>query len=123
MHKKINFVLDLPSRHAKIHPSTARPDNERWVMDAKTQFLLDWLEANLDKFVAEGIEDSHGRLITVADSLAELTRDEWLSINAAFALGGNYLRDTVEAIAKAYLLEVVARELWNNHLAGLEDEQ
>ena len=92
-------------------------------MDAKTQFQRDWLEANWDKFVAEGIEDSHGRLITVADSLAELTCDEWLSINAAFAAGGNYLHDTAEAIAKAYLLEVVVSELWNNHLAGLEDGQ
>ena len=89
----------------------------------KLQFQRDWLDANWDLFVDDGIEDSHGRLITVADSLAELTRDEWLSINAAFAAGGNYLHDTVEAIAKAYLLEVVVSELWNNHLAGLEDEQ
>ena len=89
----------------------------------KSQFQRDWLDANWDKFVAEGIEDSHGRLITVADALAELARDEWLSVNAAFAAGGNYLHDTVEAIAKAYLLEVVVSELWNNHLAGLEDEQ
>ena len=89
----------------------------------KLQFQQDWLASNWDKFVAEGVEDSHGRLITVADSLAELTRDEWLSINAAFAAGGNYLHNTVEEIAKAYLLEVVVSELWNNHLAGLEDEQ
>ena len=89
----------------------------------KTQFQRDWLNENWDKFVAEGVEDSHGRLLTVADSLAELTSDEWVSVNAAFALGGNYLHDTVEAIAKAYLLEVVVSELWNNHLAGLEDEQ
>ena len=92
-------------------------------MDAKTQFQRDWLDANWDEFVNDGIEDTHWRLITVADSLAELTRDEWVSVNAAFALGGNYLHDTVEAIAKAYLLEVVVSELWNNHLAGLEDEQ
>ena len=59
----------------------------------------------------------------MADALAELARDEWLSVNAAFAAGGNYLHDTVEAIAKAYLLEVVVSELWNNHLAGLEYEQ
>ena len=89
----------------------------------KLQFQQDWLASNWDKFVAEGIEDSHGRLLTVSDALAELTRDEWLSINAAFAAGGNYLHDTIEAIAKAYLLEVVVSELWNNHLAGLEDEQ
>ena len=89
----------------------------------KTQFQRDWLDANWDKFVNDGIEDTHWRLITVADSLAELTRDEWVSVNAAFALGGNYLHDTVEAIAKAYLLETVASELWNNHLAELEDGQ
>ena len=92
-------------------------------MDAKTQFQRDWLEANWGKFVNDGIDDAHGRLITVADSLAELTRNEWLSINVAFAAGGNYLHDTVEAIAKAYLLEVVVSEMWNNHLSGLEDEQ
>ena len=89
----------------------------------KLQFQRDWLEVNWDKFVNDGIEDSHGRLITVADALAELTRDEWLSLNAAFAAGGNYLHDTVEAIAKAYLLEAVVSELWKNHLAELEDGQ
>ena len=89
----------------------------------KLQFQRDWLEANWDNFVDEGVEDAHGRLITVADSLAELTRDEWVSVNAAFAIGGNYLHDTVEAIAKAYLLETVVSELWNNHLAELEDGQ
>ena len=89
----------------------------------KLQFQQEWLEANWDKFVNDGIEDAHGRLITVADSLAEPTRDEWVSVNAAFALGGNYLHDTVEAIAKAYLLETVVSELWNNHLAELEDGQ
>ena len=92
-------------------------------MDAKTQFQRDWLDENWDNFVNDGIEDSHGRLITMADSLTELTRDEWLSINVAFAAGGNYLHNTVEAIAKAYLLETVVSELWANHLAGLEDEQ
>ena len=89
----------------------------------KLQFQRDWLEASWDLFVDDGIKDTHGRLLTVADSLAELTRDEWLSINVAFAAGGNYLHDTVEAIAKAYLLDVVVSELWNNHLAGLEDGQ
>ena len=89
----------------------------------KTHFQRDWLEVNWDRFVNDGVEDSHGRLITVADSLAEPTRDELISVNAAFALGGNYLHDTVEAIAKAYLLETVVIELWNNHLAELEDGQ
>ena len=92
-------------------------------MDAKTQFQRDWLDANWDKFVNDCVEDTHWRLITVADSLAELARDEWLSINVAFAAGGNYLHNTVEEIAKAYLLEVVVSELWNNHMAGREDEQ
>lgn len=64
-------------------------------MDAKTQFQRDWLEENWDRFVNDGIYGAHGRLITVADALAELARDEWLSINAAFAAGGNYLHDTV----------------------------
>ena len=91
--------------------------------DRKSQFQRDWLDANWDEFVNDGIEDARGRLITVADALAELARDEWLSVNAAFAIGGNYLHDTVEAIAKAYLLEVVVSELWNNHLAELEDGQ
>ena len=89
----------------------------------KTQFQRDWLEVNWDEFVNDGIEDARGRLITVADALEELTRDEWVSVNAAFTLGGNYLHDTVEAIAKAYLLETVVVELWNNHLAELEDGQ
>ena len=89
----------------------------------KLQFQQEGLADHWDTFVAEGVEDSHGRLITVADALAELTRYEWLSINVAFAAGGNYLHNTVEEIAKAYLLEVVVSGLWNNHLAGLEDEQ
>ena len=92
-------------------------------MDAKTQFQRDWLDENWDTFVADGVYDGRGRLVTISDSLAELTSDEWLSINAAFAAGGNYLHDTVEAIAKAYLLEVVVSELWANHLAELEDGQ
>ena len=93
------------------------------MMDAKTQFQRDWLEANLDKFVAEGIEDSHWRLITVADSLAELTYSERAFINAAFATDDKHLHVTAEVIAKSYLLETVASELWNNHLADLEYEQ
>ena len=92
-------------------------------MDRKSQFQRDWLDANWDEFVNDGIEDSHGRLITVADSLAELTRDEWLSVNAGFAAGAPFLARTVEAISKAYLLETVVAELWANHLAGLEDGQ
>ena len=89
----------------------------------KTQFQRDWLEENWDKFVNDGIEDTHGRLITVADSLADISKDDHCAINAAFSLGGVYLWCTVERIAKAYLLEVVVSELWNNHLAEMEDEQ
>ena len=89
----------------------------------KTQFQRDWLEANWDKFVDEGVEDSHGRLITVADALADIGLDDHRTINAAFSLGSGCLWCTVERIAKAYLLEVVVSELWNNHLTDLEDGQ
>lgn len=89
----------------------------------KSQFQQDWLEANWDKFVADGVEDSHGRTITVADALAELTYSERAFINAAFATDDKHLHVTVEVIAKSYLLETVASELWNNHLAELEDGQ
>ena len=92
-------------------------------MDAKTQFQRDWLEANWDKFVNDGIEDAHGRLITVADALADISEDDHHAINAAFSIESGYLWCTVERIAKTYLLEVVASELWNNHLAELEDGQ
>ena len=96
-------------------------------MDRKSQFQRDWLDANWDKFVNDGIEDSHGRLITVADALAdalaELTYSEIAFINAAFATDDKRLHVTAEVIAKSYLLETVASELWNNHLADLEDEQ
>ena len=88
----------------------------------KLQFQQDWLASNWDKFVAEGIEDSHGRLITVSDAL-ELTSLEGNQIDAAFRLGACATHEAIEIIAKAYLLEVVASELWNNHLADLEDEQ
>ena len=89
----------------------------------KLQFQRDWLEVNWDKFVAEGIDDARGRLIAVADALADISEDDHRAINAAFSLGSGYLWCTVERIAKAYLLDVVVSELWNNHLAGLEDEQ
>ena len=89
----------------------------------KLQFQRDWLDANWDKFVAEGIEDSHGRLITVADALADISEDDHRAINAAFSIESGYLWCTVERIAKTYLLDVVVSELWNNHLAELEDGQ
>lgn len=89
----------------------------------KSQFQQDWLADNWHRFVAEGVDDAHGRLITVADALADISEDDHRAINAAFSLGGGYLWCTVERIAKAYLLEVVVSELWANHLAGLEDGQ
>ena len=88
----------------------------------KSQFQQDWLADNWDRFVAEGIEDSHGRLLTVSDAL-ELTRLEGNQIDAAFRLGACATHEAIEIIAKAFLLDVVVSELWNNHLAGLEDEQ
>ena len=92
-------------------------------MDRKSQFQRDWLEENFDTFVADGVYDTRGRWVTVADSIAELTKDEWFTFNASFAAGSDSFYDTVEAIAKAYLLETVVSELWNNHLADLEDGQ
>ena len=92
-------------------------------MDAKTQFQRDWLEANWDRLVDDGIEDAHGRLITVADALADISEDDHRAINAAFSIGSGYLWCTVERIAKAYLLDVVVSELRANHLAELEDGQ
>ena len=88
----------------------------------KLQFQRDWLDANWDKFVAEGIEDSHGRLITVSDAL-ELTSLEGNQIDAAFRLGACATHEAIEIIAKAFLLDVVVSELWKNHLAELEDGQ
>ena len=88
----------------------------------KSQFQQDWLASNWEKFAAEGIEDSHGRLLTVSDAL-ELTRLEGNQIDAAFRLGACATHEAIEIIAKAYLLDVVVSELWNNHLAEMEDEQ
>lgn len=83
----------------------------------KLQFQRDWLEANWDKFVAGGIEDSHGRLLTVSDAL-ELTSLEGNQIDAAFRLGACATHEAIEVIAKAFLLDVVVDALWDEHLAG-----
>lgn len=83
----------------------------------KSQFQQDWLASNWEKFVAEGIEDSHGRLLTVSDAL-ELTRLEGNQIDAAFRLGACATHEAIEIIAKAFLLNAVVDELWKNHLAG-----
>lgn len=83
----------------------------------KSQFQQDWLASNWDKFVAEGIEDSHGRLLTVSDAL-ELTSLEGDQIDAAFRLGACATHEAIEIIAKAFLLDTVVDTLWKNHLAG-----
>ena len=86
----------------------------------KLQFQQDWLASNWDKFVDEGIEDSHGRLLKVSDAL-ELTSLEGDQIDAAFRLGACATHEAIEIIAKAFLLDVVVDTLWDVHLAG-EDE-
>lgn len=83
----------------------------------KLQFQQEWLADNWDKFVDEGVEDSHGRLLTVSDAL-ELTRLESDQIDAAFRLGGCATHEAIEIIAKAFLLDVVVDTLWDDHLAG-----
>lgn len=85
--------------------------------DRKLQFQKDWLADNWHKFVSEGIEDSHGRLLTVSDAL-ELTRLEGDQIDAAFRLGACATHEAIEIIAKAFLLDVVVDALWDEHLAG-----
>lgn len=88
--------------------------------DRKTQFQRDWLADNWGKFVAEGIEDAHGRLIKVSDAL-ELTKLEGDQIDAAFRAGACATHEAIEVIAKEYLLHTVVDELWGNHLAAEEE--
>ena len=83
----------------------------------KSQFQQDWLASNWDKFVAEGIEDPSGRLLTVSGAL-ELTKLEGGQIDAAFRLGACATHEAIEIIAKAFLLDVVVDTLWDEHLAG-----
>lgn len=92
-----------------------------WVMvDRKTQFQQDWLAANWDNFVAEGVEDSHGRIITISDAF-ELTKLEGEQIDAAFRAGACATHEAIEVIAKAFLLSTVVDELWADHLAAEEE--
>lgn len=86
----------------------------------KSQFQQDWLASNWGRFVAEGIEDSHGRLLTVSDAL-ELTKLESNQIDAAFRLGACATHEAIEIIAKAFLLDVVVGTLWDEHLAAEEE--
>ena len=83
----------------------------------KMQFQKDWLEDHWDKFVAEGIEDPSGRLLTVSDALG-LTKPEGDQIDAAFRLGACATHEAIEIIAKAFLLDVVVDTLWDEHLAA-----
>lgn len=92
---------------------------------SKSQFISHWMEENWPKFVAEGLDDGHGRLITVADAL-ELTACEHKAVNEAFKLGACKTYDAIEVIAKAYLIDVVVDAYWDEHLyrlALLKSEQ
>ena len=86
----------------------------------KLQFQQDWLVDNYDKFVAEGIDDPSGRLLTVSDALS-LTKLECDQIDAAFLLGPQATHEAIEVIAKAFLLGTVVDELWGYHLAAEEE--
>ena len=89
-------------------------------MDRKSQFQRDWLASNWDKFVDEGVEDSHGRLLTVSDAL-KLTKLESNQVDAAFRLGACATHEAIEIIAKEFLLDVVVDTLWDEHLAAEEE--
>ena len=86
----------------------------------KLQFQQDWLASNWGKFVAEGIDDPSGRLLTVSDALG-LTKLEGDQIDAAFRLGACATHEAIEIIAKAFLLDVVVDTLWDEHLAAEEE--
>lgn len=90
------------------------------MVSRKSQFQQDWLAANWDKFVTEGIEGSHGRIITVSDAL-ELTKLEGEQIDAAFRAGACATHEAIEVIAKSFLLSTVVDELWADHLAAEEE--
>ncbi|MGL5391240.1 MAG: hypothetical protein ACRDA8_07690 [Shewanella sp.] len=85
--------------------------------DRKSRFQRDWLAENFDKFVADGIYDSHGRLLTVSDSLG-ITWEDSDALDEAFRLGACATHEAIEIIAKAFLLDTVVDELWGNHLAA-----
>jgi hypothetical protein len=86
----------------------------------KLQFQQDWLSDNWAKFVAQGVEDAGGRLLTVSDAFS-LTKLEGDQIDAAFRLGQQATHEAIEIIAKAFLLSVVVDELWGYHLAAEEE--
>lgn len=86
----------------------------------KSEFANDWFSIHFAKFVAEGIEDQSGRLLTVSDALS-LTKLEGEQIDEAFRLGANATHEAIEIIAKAFLLDTVVDELWGYHLAAEEE--
>lgn len=90
------------------------------MLDRKSQFQKDWLASNWDKFVAEGIEDSSGRLITLSDALNLSTLEAEL-IDSAFRQGAAATHDAIEVIAKSFLIYTVVDELWGYHLAAEEE--
>lgn len=90
------------------------------MIDRKSQFQQDWLRGNWPKFVAEGVEDASGRLLTVSDALG-LTWDESYAIDAAFRNGACATHEAIEVIAKAFLLSTVVDVLWGYHLAEEEE--
>lgn len=92
-------------------------------IERKVRFTSDWLEANWGKFVAEGVEDSHGRVLTIADALSDLTAVEHKQLNEAFALGMCATKDAIEVIAKAMLVDLVVNDAWYDLLAIEEEQQ
>lgn len=90
------------------------------MLDRKSRFQKDWLASNWDKFVAEGIEDASGRLITLSDAL-NLTTLESELIDSAFRQGAAATYDAIEVIAKSFLIYTVVDELWGYHLAAEEE--
>lgn len=92
-------------------------------IERKARFTSDWLDLHWDQFVKGGVEDSNGRLVKVADALADLSAKEMAQIDNAFAFGPHHIHEAIEQIAKVYLIDVVVSELWGNHLAMEEEQQ
>lgn len=90
-------------------------------IERKARFTSDWLDANWGKFVAEGVEDSNGRLVRVSDAIPDILAVEMKMLDEAFALGMCATHNAIEKIAKAYLIEMVVNDMWYNHLAEEEE--
>lgn len=93
------------------------------MLDRKSQFQKDWLEQHWSQFVEGELEDSSGRLVTLADALKELTMDESKTLENAFSFGPVYTHDAIEVIAKSYLIDVLANPAWCQHLAEEEEAE